>query len=826
MYKRLFYEASNKKSGMLLLLFALISFALVMFYPHLTFSATDSELHRIGVIDVTASPYNCDPTGVRDSTTGLQQAIIDGYFKDMAVLLKPGTYKVTDTLILAQDRGQKGKNGHHLIGSTAGENRPKLFVPENTEGFGDEDNPKPVVYIYTLFEFDELTLSTYPNTPPPWSKDGYDGQYERAAMGFNNVIRGIDIEVGTGNEGAIGLKFAGAQQCATEDLMIKMNSGFAGMCNSPGVNSSQGNIVIEGGKYGIWGRYMEFPTFQNITLKNQTEYAIYKVVTGQNPCEFIGFKIIKENAPAVMVCDTYNRDMSESGGNLTFVDGSIEFEKPNGKPAIDNTVGRSVVLKNVYFKNADYLIKSRNKSGIEGGAGWRMLDEYAYTIAYAFTGCTLIDGVIGGSDEEIIGTVSSEQAPFGLEARYCWDPDEYYSPDYMLDQIRKGDPRFYNILDHPEVKGDGINDDRKGIQWAIDNYEVVLVPKGEFTVSDTIVLGENTHLIGVANDTSRIGNAISWLPTKDNPGTIITTVDSASAKTKMSFIMIYWNTSQSEWSDWKGTEENDWFTGMHWKAGRYSSVRNTYFRPLWGVPEAGGNDQVDWLISGNGGGRWYGTGLGPDWRSTSPGNRYLVVHGTTEPLMFFNLNIERCNGDWMSEIKDSQNVAVLGCKGEGKRTMFIHNSDNIIVTNRQGGQGDIYLKDNTRVWLANSCSKRADPSVIILEEVFKGETHTIMGDKVVSLMKQGNVDLGAFDIKFGMVSELSSETNQTTIGNSDLKTDKNDKKVTVEESNNNIDTTDQNSNKRWTGTLLIIILSSGIVLVALSMMVYKAFKNK
>src|SRR5690606_35626301 len=56
------------------------------------------RLADLGLLDVTAEPYNADPTGSRDSTRALQHAINDARDARMLTYLPPGSYLVSDTL--------------------------------------------------------------------------------------------------------------------------------------------------------------------------------------------------------------------------------------------------------------------------------------------------------------------------------------------------------------------------------------------------------------------------------------------------------------------------------------------------------------------------------------------------------------------------------------------------------------------------------------------------------------------------------------------------------------------------------------------------------
>ena len=58
----------------------------------------NQKLAQLGVLDVTAKPFQADPTGQRDSTDALQKAIDFARDKRMVAFFPLGTYRVSGTL--------------------------------------------------------------------------------------------------------------------------------------------------------------------------------------------------------------------------------------------------------------------------------------------------------------------------------------------------------------------------------------------------------------------------------------------------------------------------------------------------------------------------------------------------------------------------------------------------------------------------------------------------------------------------------------------------------------------------------------------------------
>ncbi len=671
----------------------------------------DNPLAQIGCLDVTLPVYGADPSGTADSTVAIQNAVNDAYDYRMVCFFPSGTYNVSDTLRCMQLYNTHTE-AHCLVGSTQSA-RPVIRLLDNSPGFNNPNNPKAVIHIWSQNE----NQTTDPNDEIP-------------GMSFNQVVKGIDIEIGSqGNSGAVGIRHAGAQGCSIEDVTINVNNGFAGLYNLIGTASGLVNIEIIGGKYGIYAPKAIFPCIAGITLRNQTDYAIYNY-TSYNHLTLVGFKIIKQSAPVIK---TVHVGWSDNAANINLVDGIIELAQTNSQPVIDNSIGRNFYIRNVYFKNAQKIIQSGSRPEINGGPGWNRLEEYAYCIENKSVGQTLIDGVktIGG--ELMTPLQSSVAPPCDLITRHLYgDPDTFGSFE---------DTDVVNVKDFG-VYGDGVHDDTFLLQAVIDMYPKVFLPKGQYLVSSTITLRENTHLMGLAKHLSEIRPIDTWEPTSEVP--IITTVDNAAADTKISFLKIEWPTDAHK----------DYFNGIVWKAGANSIVRDVFARSgyFW-EPEWSGTAHAEIRIQSNGGGKWYGFGRGRLCRTSHPDFRRLVIEDTNQPLIFYNLNIERGLGDWQAEIINSKNIAIYGCKSENQMDLRITGSENIIIIGYAWANEVRFEADTDKVLMATFFSRpfvegdffsdqSDDPYCI--RETFQGVTTTLDQEHLVTLFKRGLADFNAF----------------------------------------------------------------------------------
>lgn len=124
-----------------------------------------------GVIDVTAAPFNADPSGVTDATSGLQAAINYALRFRATILVPLGVYRVTDTLnltcfnrsndaiVVGEVLGSAEANTARLaavapavypsLAKISGHRhtRPVLYLPPSTHGYGD---PKYFVFFFRM----------------------------------------------------------------------------------------------------------------------------------------------------------------------------------------------------------------------------------------------------------------------------------------------------------------------------------------------------------------------------------------------------------------------------------------------------------------------------------------------------------------------------------------------------------------------------------------------------------------------------------------------------------------------------------------------------
>jgi hypothetical protein len=624
----------------------------------------NQKLAQLGLVDVTAKPFLADPTGQRDSTEALQKAIYFARDKRMITFFPLGTYLVSNTLVAVKSTNRLAPCvlvGERRQGSGKSAARPVILLAPHSSGFGDPAHPKFVVYF--------------------WSHSSWGATRSQPNISMNQVFVGIDVTIGKGNAGAVGISHDGAQGSAIQDSTIDATYGFAGVEGAAGSGGSHAGVTVIGGRYGLDFRQSQennAPTITGFTLIGQTEAAILTDTT--QTLTAVGLKIVSKSAGPLIVASSVEGEAWR--GQLSLVDSEIVFEKPSAKN-VGISSRRSLYLNNVFVKNAAKLVSNPDGSELAANpSGWMRVGEYAHGVRpplfqpshpweapadqwdkkYQYEAPVYIDGVRSLQDV-IEGVEKGQQPPADLESRHIWGAD---FPSWQS-------PSAVNVKAAPyKAKGDGETDDTAALQRAIDENEIVFLPKGRYSVTRTIRLKPNTKLVGVAQHLSMIvvrGKSGDFGDSA-NPKPIILTADDRDGTAVLSFCGL------------ETTKEATGAYALHWRTGRNSILRTVLLNLAHGEVPARNSPYV--IVSGHGGGRWYNF-YAEFWVNQAPGYRQLLVEGTSEPLRFYQCNPEHSRGDANMEIRNSRYVSIYGLKCEGNHpALWVRDSDHVRVFGHGG----------------------------------------------------------------------------------------------------------------------------------------------
>ncbi|MBI2471498.1 MAG: hypothetical protein HYV59_09695 [Planctomycetes bacterium] len=614
----------------------------------------NNKLAAWGFVDVTSPPFLADPTGQRDSTKAIQDAINMARDYQMVCYFPLGIYKISETLSCIQDFYIR-QNGKILPATTffcslmgersKGNKRPKIYLAPNSPGFNNPYKPKYVVHF--------------------WTRDMRDLKRDSPSWAFNQKFVNIDIEIGTGNSGAVAIRLRGAEGSGIMDSTIDATHGLIGVSGGSGSGGSHTNITVIGGKIGMDLKETQpTPVLAGITLLNQSETAL--LYGGRQSLCAVGVKIVtKIKGPVIKITPDYDTFFQ---GPLCLVDSEIIFEE-NDKNSCAILTNRCAYLNNVYIKGVTKVILNSDGSEVIGNPnGWIRIQEYAHYIKpKAWEGMQYdqpiyINGIKITNDT--LECKIEQEPPQDLVSKHIWN-NNFPSWD------SKG---AVNIKLSPyNAKGDGYSDDTQAIQKAIDENERVFLPKGFYRVKKTINLKPNTKLIGIDPyfSTIMIREKEGYFKDPDNPKPIVETANIKEATTILDCIGIY------------VPREVPGAYALKWQCGGESILRIVKPRlaPLCGygapahLPE---RKKPLSIITGFGGGRWYNQYS--ESVIENPDYRNILVDGITGPLSFYMFQSQYAKSDAISEIKNSNNITIFGVKGEGiVPVLWVRNSNNIRI---------------------------------------------------------------------------------------------------------------------------------------------------
>ena len=381
--------------------------------------------------------------GSADVSEQLQDAIYsvvkqDGY----GVLFVPeGKYLISKTIYMPK--------AVRMIGY--GKNRPEFILKDNAERF-DVAHPEQKGGFKYLFWFTNMMQED-------------ESLIEDANPGtFYSAISNINVKLGEGNPYAVAFRTHYAQHCFINHIDIDVQSGMAGIYD---VGNEMEDIYIRGGQYGI------------ITTKCSPGWPFVMVDT-----RFCGQKIAAIKT-------------REAGLNI------IRAHSINTSKFIDVEEGyfEKLIIEDSIFENMDIFLNIAQEKN--------ELTQIHVKNCYLKT----VENIVVFKDTE--KRITNEDNPCKLK-KYVHgvvasdvNPDKQFHDEIYRysrevdDSVLKTDlsslPDMKEWVNAKEVGllGDGVTDDTEALKTAVEQYDTIYFPQGEYILSDTITLKENTALIGM-----------------------------------------------------------------------------------------------------------------------------------------------------------------------------------------------------------------------------------------------------------------------------------------------------------------------------------------
>ena len=448
------------------------------------------------VIDPTSAPFHADPSGMKDSTGALQAAIAYAINTQSLLMLPLGVYRVTDTLNVscfnrANDTVWQGEVLSSAAANTAelrrvatatysqivaesghDHHRPIIYLPKQTPGFSDNLHPRYLVFF----------LRTNHCRPGQANCTSHGGDRSGPAVqpngNFNQVLRGIDIHVDSGNGGCIALRHRAAQMSAVEDVDIFMQDGYIGLEGLPGAGGSIANVRIFGGVFGIDARVTQ-PTSVltavelhgqqcaavvydgqfgqqtligvgvtiNVTSASRTGIAFY--VPGDalpepwpEPCVMLPFGAVPDVPPGANPLSNVSMHDSIGEGWVSLVDSVATFGTAPGVSCSLITTYTTTVLNNVFVQGCSAAVRY---VGTPKAAG--RVADVAMVAATAHRFTRIVESVVGiVSDPTEMGKTYQGETMCPVKNK-CWT----YEASLYLPQRRPVGSRILRIDPAPQA---------------------------------------------------------------------------------------------------------------------------------------------------------------------------------------------------------------------------------------------------------------------------------------------------------------------------------------------------------------------------------------
>lgn len=387
--------------------------------------------------------FDIENDGTKDVSKELQKAIYSVVEKQgYGVLFVPeGKYLLSKTIYVPK--------AVRIIGY--GNIRPEFILKDNAEGF-DREHPEQKGGFKYLFWFTNAM-----------EKD--ESKIGDANPGtFYSAISNVNVRLGEGNPFAVAFRTHYAQHCFINHIDINVMSGMAGIYD---VGNEMEDIYINGGQYGI------------ITTKCSPGWPFVMVDTRFNGQKTAAIRT-REAGLNIIRCYSRNTskfiDVDKGYFEKLIIENSV-FEDMSTLLDIAQEKNQmtTINLKNCYLKSVENIVEFKDTEKKIANEDYQCeLKKYVH-------------GVVATD-------VNPDKQLHDEIYRYAREVD-YSILNTNLPEL----PEMSKWINAKEVglKGDGITDDTQALKNAVEKYETIYFPQGDYIFTDTIELKENTTFIGM-----------------------------------------------------------------------------------------------------------------------------------------------------------------------------------------------------------------------------------------------------------------------------------------------------------------------------------------
>ncbi len=391
----------------------------------------------------TPENFNITADGKMDVSDQLQNAINQlKTGRNFGILFIPeGSYTISKTIYIPA--------AIRLIGY--GKNRPVFILRKNAPGF-QEPNPDDKGKASYMFWFTSSIVE-----PGKEIRDAGAGT-------FYSALSNIDLIIEDGNPSAVALRTHFAQHSFISHCDINIGKGKAGLFD---IGNMIEDVKFYGGEYGIYTTKAS-PGWQFMMLDTYFE-GQRKAAIKTHEAGFTIVRMSVKNVPSVILVD-------QNYWEKLFME-DCRFENISGaavEVSNEDNAHMQINIRNLTCSNVPMLIHypKLNTNTIA--------PSKIYNVKRFIYGLQMDDL----DSDALIRTIYETEVLKKL-------PSESVSDIPKLPEMGA-----WVNLKTLGAKGDGVTDDTKAIQTAIDQYPNIYVPQGSYRVSETLKLRSSTVLIG------------------------------------------------------------------------------------------------------------------------------------------------------------------------------------------------------------------------------------------------------------------------------------------------------------------------------------------
>jgi sugar lactone lactonase YvrE len=282
----------------------------------------------------------------------------------------------------------------------------------------------------------------------------------------------IDIEIGAGNPGAVGIRGRYAQHSYLAHMDFRIGSGIAGVHETGNVME---DVRFFGGRYGIWTATPS-PGWQ-LTIVDSYFEGQSDAAIRDRAANLTLIRPQIKSAPTAIEIEENAHD------NLWIKDGRMEdISGPAVIISLENSARNSINMENVVCRHVPQFASFRQSGKKIAGPG------EIYEVKVFSHGLTY-------SEMGAVGSFKTQFETTPLTALPALAKSD-------LKPLPPGDA-WVNVQS-VGAKGDGKTDDTEAIKKAVAEHQALYFPTGVYIVSDTIALRPDTVLIGLHPSATRL----------------------------------------------------------------------------------------------------------------------------------------------------------------------------------------------------------------------------------------------------------------------------------------------------------------------------------